>query len=85
MKLLLHSRLKCGLFAQRRKCRAAHPANGDSAAANALALRVPQQGPEFATGPKCSSPCVLTRQQLGWNPAGPDLLTDLRNMDYGVA
>jgi hypothetical protein len=28
---------------------------------------------------------VQTRQQLGWNPTGPDLLTDLRNMDYGVA
>jgi len=28
---------------------------------------------------------ALTRQQLGWNPIGPDLLTDLRNMDYGVA
>jgi hypothetical protein len=27
----------------------------------------------------------LTRQELGWNPTGPDLLTDLRNMDYGVA
>jgi nucleoside-diphosphate-sugar epimerase len=27
---------------------------------------------------------ALTRQQLGWNPSGPDLLTDLRNMDYGV-
>jgi nucleoside-diphosphate-sugar epimerase len=25
---------------------------------------------------------VLTRQQLGWNPTGPGLLTDLRNMDY---
>jgi nucleoside-diphosphate-sugar epimerase len=25
---------------------------------------------------------ALTRQQLGWNPTGPDLLTDLRNMDY---
>ena len=24
---------------------------------------------------------ALTRQQLGWNPAGPDLLTDLRNTD----
>ncbi|MGC8513968.1 MAG: SDR family oxidoreductase [Acidimicrobiales bacterium] len=24
---------------------------------------------------------VLTRQELGWNPAGPDLLTDLRNME----
>jgi nucleoside-diphosphate-sugar epimerase len=28
---------------------------------------------------------ALTRQGLGWNPTGPDLLTDLRNMDYGVA
>jgi nucleoside-diphosphate-sugar epimerase len=28
---------------------------------------------------------ALTGQQLGWNPTGPDLLTDLRNMDYGVA
>ena len=28
---------------------------------------------------------VLTRQQLGWNPTGPDLLTDLRNMDYSMA
>jgi hypothetical protein len=25
---------------------------------------------------------ALTRQQLGWNPTGPDLLTDLHNMDY---
>jgi hypothetical protein len=25
---------------------------------------------------------ALTRQQLGWNPTGPDLLTDLRKMDY---
>jgi len=28
---------------------------------------------------------VLTRQQLGWNFSGPDLLTALRNMDYSVA
>jgi NAD(P)-dependent dehydrogenase (short-subunit alcohol dehydrogenase family) len=28
---------------------------------------------------------ALTRQQLNWNPTGPDLLTDLRNMDYSVA
>jgi nucleoside-diphosphate-sugar epimerase len=28
---------------------------------------------------------VLTRQQLGWNPTGPDLLTDLRNMDYSAS
>ena len=27
---------------------------------------------------------ALTRQQLRWNPTGPDLLTDLRNMDYGT-
>jgi len=25
---------------------------------------------------------ALTRQQLSWNPAGPDLLTDLREADY---
>jgi hypothetical protein len=25
---------------------------------------------------------ALTRQQLGWNPTRPDLLTDLHNMDY---
>lgn len=28
---------------------------------------------------------ALTRQQLDWNPTGPDLLTDLRNMDYSAA
>jgi hypothetical protein len=28
---------------------------------------------------------ALTHQQLGWNPSGPDLLTDLRNMDYSVS
>lgn len=27
---------------------------------------------------------ALTRQQLNWNPTRPDLLTDLRNMDYGA-
>ena len=27
---------------------------------------------------------ALTRQQLDWNPTGPDLLTDLRNMNYSV-
>ena len=26
-----------------------------------------------------------TREQLGWTPTGPGLLTDLRNMDYSVA
>ena len=28
---------------------------------------------------------ALTRQELGWHPTGPDLLTDLRNMDYIAA
>jgi hypothetical protein len=28
---------------------------------------------------------TLTRQQLDWNPTGPDLLTDLRSMDYSAA
>ena len=28
---------------------------------------------------------VLTRQRLGWNPTGPDLLTDLRNLEYNMA
>lgn len=28
---------------------------------------------------------ALTRQWLGWNPTGPDLLTDLCRMDAGVA
>jgi nucleoside-diphosphate-sugar epimerase len=27
----------------------------------------------------------LTRRQLDWDPTGPDLLTDLANMDYSVA
>lgn len=27
---------------------------------------------------------ALTRQQLGWKPTGPDLLTDLRTMDYSL-
>jgi nucleoside-diphosphate-sugar epimerase len=28
---------------------------------------------------------ALTREQLDWHPTGPDLLTDLRNMDYSAA
>jgi hypothetical protein len=28
---------------------------------------------------------ALTRQQLNWNPTGPNLPTDLSNMDYVVA
>jgi nucleoside-diphosphate-sugar epimerase len=27
---------------------------------------------------------ALTRRELGWSPSGPDLLTDLRGMDYGA-
>lgn len=26
-----------------------------------------------------------TRQRLGWTPSGPDLITDLRAMDYGIS
>jgi nucleoside-diphosphate-sugar epimerase len=28
---------------------------------------------------------ALTRERLGWQPTGPGLLTDLREMDYGAA
>ncbi len=38
-----------------------------------------------ATGFIGSASSAMTRRQLGWNPTGPDLLTDLRNMAYGVA
>jgi hypothetical protein len=31
-----------------------------------------------------SASSTLTRHQLGWYPSGPDLLTDLRNMDYSM-
>ena len=31
-----------------------------------------------------SASSKLTQQELDWSPAGPDLLTDLRNMDYAV-
>jgi nucleoside-diphosphate-sugar epimerase len=27
---------------------------------------------------------ALTRERLGWNPVGPDLITDLKAMDYSV-
>jgi len=27
---------------------------------------------------------AMTQQKLGWKPFGPDLITDLNNMDYGV-
>lgn len=51
----------------------------------------PEEAPEYfgwmthlATVDLAAS-SALTRQRLGWNPAGPDLLTDLRNMDYSAA
>ncbi len=51
----------------------------------------PEEAPEYfgwlahlATMDLAAS-SALTRQELGWNPTGPGLLTDLRNMDYGVA
>ena len=31
-----------------------------------------------------SASSALTREALGWAPAGPDLLDDLRDMDYGA-
>jgi nucleoside-diphosphate-sugar epimerase len=30
-----------------------------------------------------SASSALTREELGWATTGPDLLTDLRDMDYG--
>jgi hypothetical protein len=32
-----------------------------------------------------SASSAVTRQQLRWNPTAPDLLTDLRKMDYNAA
>jgi nucleoside-diphosphate-sugar epimerase len=32
-----------------------------------------------------SASSTWTRRQLGWNPTGPNLLTDLRNMDHSAA
>jgi len=32
-----------------------------------------------------SASSLLTRRELDWSPAGPDLLTDLRAMDYDAA
>jgi nucleoside-diphosphate-sugar epimerase len=51
----------------------------------------PEQAPEYFGGLAnlamidLAASSTLTRQRLGWNPTGPDLLSDLRNMDYGVA
>ena len=69
----------------------------DIAAAIGAGLRVPVESiaPEEAPGYfgwmaqlvtiDVAASSALTRQQLRWNPTGPDLLTDLRNMDYSVA
>jgi nucleoside-diphosphate-sugar epimerase len=51
----------------------------------------PEDAPEYFGGladlaaMDLAASSALTRQQLGWTPAGPGLLTDLRNMDIGVA
>ena len=50
----------------------------------------PEEAPEYFGGlaslatSDFAASSALTRQQLGWIPTGPDLLTDLRNMDYSV-
>jgi nucleoside-diphosphate-sugar epimerase len=51
----------------------------------------PEEAPEYFGGLAnlatidLATSSALTRQQLGWNPTGPDLLADLRNMDYSRA
>ena len=48
----------------------------------------PEQAPEYfgwlanLAQIDVAASSALTRQQLGWNFTGLDLLTDLRNMDY---
>lgn len=37
------------------------------------------------TGRDLPASSAWTRERLGWQPAGPDLLTDLRGMDYRAA
>jgi hypothetical protein len=50
----------------------------------------PEQAPSYFGGfaslamIDLAASSALTRQQLNWNPTGPDLLTDLRNMDYNA-
>jgi nucleoside-diphosphate-sugar epimerase len=51
----------------------------------------PEQAPEYfgwmahLAAVDLAASSALTRERLGWNPTGPDLLTDLRNMDYSEA
>ena len=50
----------------------------------------PKEAPEYFGGlshlatTDFEASSMMTRQQLGWIPIGPDLLTDLRNMDYSA-
>jgi nucleoside-diphosphate-sugar epimerase len=39
----------------------------------------------FFAGRDAQISSAQTRANLGWNPTGPDLLTDLRNMRYSLA
>lgn len=51
----------------------------------------PEQAPEYFGGLASlamidlAASGAMTREQLNWIPTGPGLLTDLRNMDYGLA
>jgi nucleoside-diphosphate-sugar epimerase len=51
----------------------------------------PEQAPDYFGGlaalamTDLAASSAVTRQQLGWTPTGPDLLSDLRKMDYGRA
>ena len=51
----------------------------------------PEEAPAYfgwmgqLAGIDLAASAALTRQQLGWDPIGPDLLSDLRAMDYGAA
>jgi nucleoside-diphosphate-sugar epimerase len=62
--------------------------------AEGLSLSTVSQSPEQAAehygwfglfvGMDLPASSAWTRQRLGWTPTGPDLLTDLRGMDYAV-
>lgn len=51
----------------------------------------PEQAPEYfgwlanLAQIDLAASSALTRQQLGWSFTGPELLTDLRSMDYSLA
>ncbi len=74
-----------------RGCPARHRRGDRRAVEDALESITPEEAPEYfgwlpnlATIDLAAS-SALTRQQLGWNPTGPDRLTDLRNMDCNAA